>query len=170
MSLADYAKIYKEVTAAYESNYMDPKPGVYKCRVAKGEYRNIIKESTDYDKFTWVLKIIEGDYTGQQFQKVEFLPKDPEKASIQMAYIKGAIERCGVHPPANILDLPLAMAKCCGAELEVSVVETNISSKEGKKIKNIKFTKQLAIQATANDNDGTNNFSQPGEMPNDIPF
>lgn len=169
MSLADYAKVYKEVTTAYESNFIDPKPGIYKCRVAKGEYRNILKGDKDYDKFTWVLQIIDGDFTGQKFQKVEFLPKDPEKAGIQISYIKGAIERCGVHPPINVLDLPFAMAKCCGAELEVSVVETDVKTKEGKTIKNIKFIKQLAVQATANETN-CNNFSTPGEMPESIPF
>lgn len=169
MSLADYAKVYKEVSASYESNYIDPKPGSYNCRVKKGEYKNILKGDKDFDRFTWVLQITDGAFTGKCFQKTEFLPKDPDKAGVQIAYIKGALERCGVHPPANVLDLPIAMAKCCGAEIEVSVIETDIKTKEGKFIKNIKFVKQLAVQATANNPD-SNNFSEPNENTNEIPF
>lgn len=169
MSLAEYAKVYKEVNASYESNFIDPKPGIYNCRVKKGEYKNIVKGDKDYDKFTWVLEITDGAFAGQRFQKTEFLPSDPEKAGVQIGYIKGALERCGVHPPANVLDLPLAMAKCCGAEIEVSVVETDLKTKEGKLIKNIKFIKQLAVQATANDAD-PNNFSSPNEITTELPF
>lgn len=148
MSLADYARVYKAINAIYDSVYIDPKPGTYICRCAKGEYKNLVKDGKDIDKFIWILEIIEGELTGQRFQKTEFLPPDPDKAEIQIGYIKGSLERCGVHPPASVLDLPIAMSKCVGAEIKVSVTDSGAKTREGKCIKNIKFVKNLAVQAT----------------------
>lgn len=166
MSLSDYAALYKKTEAIYESKYITPKPGIYICRVKRAEYKLISKETKDYDKFSWDLEILEGDLTGQCFQKSEFLPP-PEKAETQIGFIKGAINRCGIFPPADILDLPLAMPKCIGAELEVSVTDTGKKTQEGKCILNIKFTKQIK---PANSDPNADNFIENKPLDNGYPF
>lgn len=141
--LADYANAYKTSSSIKESNFIDPAPGLYQCRCIKGEHKSIPKEGArDIEKFTWTFKVNEGACAGMVFQKVEFLA-DPEKAETKLGYIKGALERCGVTPPADVRDLPYAIQKCADALVEVSVVDTGVKSKEGKSIKNIKITKSL---------------------------
>ena len=166
MSLADYAKIYKETEAMYESKYISPKPGVYTCRVKRAEYKAIAKDAKSYDRFSWDLEIIDGELKGQCFQKTEFLPQDIEKSGIQIGFLKGALQRCGVFPPQEILDLPLAMPRCIGAELEVTV-SIGGKTQAGKDIINIKFTKQIKPSSTQPDSFAGDTTSV---NTNDFPF
>lgn len=158
MSLAEFAKIYKETQAFYESKYINPPPGVYNCRVVDGEYKNIIKSDKDYDKFSWTLEVIDGDLAGQRFVRTEFLPENIEKSGKKLGFIKGSIERCGVCPPKEIMDLPLAMKKCTGAEIEVTITHSGEKTKEGKPILNIKFTKNISVQSQ---NDDLSRYDSP---------
>lgn len=157
--LSEYASAYKTSSTIKDTKFIDPAPGIYNCKCIKGEHSTIAKNERDLEKFAWTLEIIDGENAGMIFQRVEFL-SDPEKAETKLSYIKGALERCGITPPADVRDLPLAMGRCKGAKIEVSVVDSGIKSKEGKTIKNIKFTKSIEFaQECAPDQTDDNPFA-----------
>lgn len=150
MSLQMYQTAYKTASTHYDSLFIDPPCGDYRCRVSDAQYKEVQKNGTSYDIFTWQLQIIEGDQSGLRFERKEFLPSKLDDTTVKkLGYIKGAIERCGVHAPAEIIDLPSAMRYCTGAEIEVSVVNSGCKDKEGKTIKNIKFMKLISKQVQA---------------------
>lgn len=156
--LADYAAAYKSAETFKDSKFIDPRPGVYECKCIKGEHTSSAKGDHDLEKFAWTLEITAGECAGMVFQRVEFL-SDPAKASVKLGYIKGALERCGVMPPADVRDLPLAIQKCAGARIEVSVIDSGVKDKSGKSIKNVKFTKSLEFAQTQEES-----FSAPSSF------
>lgn len=163
MSLQMYQAIYKSAQPHYDSVFIDPPCGDYKCRVFDAQYKEVQKNGNTYDIFSWILQIIDGDMSGLRFERKEFLPpKLDDSASKKLGFIKGAIERCGVCAPADIIDLPSAMRYCTGAEIEVSVVDSGYKDKEGKAIKNIKFMKLISKQIQA---DQQPIPSDPNEIP-----
>lgn len=148
MSLQIYSDLYRQAQTHYDSKFIDPPCGDYKCRVEKAEYKEFRKNGTSYDTFTWRLQITEGALSGSVFERKEFLPtKIDDSAMRKLGYIKGAIERCGIKAPADIMYLPDAMECCKGAEIAVCVIDTGNVNKDGKPIKNIKFLERLAQQA-----------------------
>lgn len=148
MSLGIYAELYRQAQTHYDSKFIDPPCGDYKCRIDKAEYKEFVKNGASYDTFTWRLQIIEGALSGSVFERKEFLPtRIDDSAMRKLGYIKGAIERCGVRAPEDINYLPDAMECCKGAEILVSVIDTGNVNKDGKSIKNIKFMELLAKQA-----------------------
>lgn len=148
MSLGIYAELYRQAQTHYDSKFIDPPCGDHKCRVEKAEYKEFNKNGASYDTFTWRLQIIDGTLSGSVFERKEFLPtRIDDSAMRKLGYIKGAIERCGVHAPEDINYLPDAMECCKGAEILVSVIDTGNVNKDGKSIKNIKFMELLAKQA-----------------------
>lgn len=148
MSLSVYSELYRAAQTRYDSKFIEPPCGDYKCRVTAAEYKEFNKNGAVYDTFTWRLQIIEGALSGSVFERKEFLPtKIDESAARKLGYIKGAVERCGIHAPDDIMYLPDAIKCCIGAELVVSVIDTGNFNKDGKPIKNIKFMELLAKQA-----------------------
>lgn len=148
MSLNMYQSLYKTADTKYDSMYIDPPCGDYQCRVIDAEYKELTKNGNTYDIFSWTLQITDDQMAGLRFERREFLPnKLDESAKKKLGFIKGAIERCGVHAPEEIFDLPQAMKYCIGAEMAVSVIDSGTRDKTGKVIKNIKFLKLIAKQA-----------------------
>lgn len=149
MSLQMYQTIYKTAQTKYDSMYIDPPCGDYQCRVTSAEYKELNKNGNTYNIFSWTLQIVNGEQSGLRFERREFLPNAIDTAAEKkLGFIKGAIERCGVHAPAEVFDLPKAMKYCIGAELDVSVIDSGQRDKTGRQIKNIKFLKLLAKQQT----------------------
>lgn len=187
MSLQMYAAIYKTAQTKYDSMFIDPPCGDYQCRVVDASYKETQKNGNTYNIFSWTLQIISNsEQSGLRFERREFLPNSiDEAAEKKLGFIKGAIERCGVHAPAEVFDLPQAMKYCIGAELDVSVIDSGSRDKNGKVIKNIKFLKLLArqseaapapLQKTTPQNasftqEDIDYFNQPQFIPNDeVPY
>lgn len=169
--LGDYVAAYKQSSTIKESKFVDPSPGIYKCKCISGEHKSLAPKDggRDVEKFSWTFEIIEGECKSLIFQKVEFL-SDPEKAEMKLGFIKGALERCGVVPPADIRDLPYAMQKCSGAVVEVSVVDSGVKSKDGKTIKNIKITKTIDAESKSNVDDSAFSDNLPASAFDAIPY
>lgn len=148
MSLNRYQTSYQAAQPRFDSMYIDPEPGEYQCRVIESKYEEIKAKTSGstYDRFAWTLEILEGSKKGYRFKRTDFLPEKEAEAEKKLGYIKGAIDRCGVKPPASVMDLPFAMEQCTGAEILVSVVNTGLKDQSGKEIKNIKFLKLISTQ------------------------
>lgn len=169
--LGDYVTAYKQSSSIKESKFIDPQPGLYVCKCLSGEHKSIAPKDggRDMEKFTWTFEIIDGECKNLIFQKTEFV-SDPEKAETKLGFIKGALERCGVVPPADVRDLPYAMQKCAGAQVEVSVVDSGVKTKDGKVIKNIKITKTIDAETKSHLDNGAFSDNVPASSFDEIPY
>lgn len=151
MSLMQYQTAYKNATERTDSLYTDPPVGDWECKILKTEYKEIVKNGSSYDRFTWDLEITCEQMKGVRFSRVEFLPPNPEDAEKKLSYIKGTCTLCGIRPAVNITDLPQSLRHTEGAIIQVKVIDTGKQDKSGKNIRNVKFLKCIQQPNEAKD-------------------